>query len=271
MTAWTTIVALTFFATTFYAVPAAAQDVDSDGDGYTDREETTNPLFTNPQADFHTPGVYRADPHKPDIFIEVDYMGKKTKRVPYFWSPWTGTLYTNVTVEGAHTLDAGSTNAMIARFKEHGWNVHIVVDEEIPHQDIVDYRTWDELTAKYRDYAPYYHTILAHKAASEMAGAFGVAKRDRTIIFDGELMIKLMQGPDVMHELGHCLIDSAASNPKAHHLLDKPDVWKDGVHCPYNCTLNYASKLGVGGLVSQWWETNYCYRCWGAVRGRYQD
>src|SRR4051812_21564378 len=83
---------------------ARAQDsgIDSDGDGYTDWEETHNPLFTNPRADYHTPGVLRADPHKPDIFIEVDYMGKKTKRVPYFWSPWTGTLYTDVTVEGAH-------------------------------------------------------------------------------------------------------------------------------------------------------------------------
>ena len=253
-----------------YATAVDPNTVDSDGDGYTDYEETHNPLFTNPQADYHPAGVYRADPHVFDIFVEVDFMTKKTAQVPYFWTPWHGWYYTTVTVEGAHELKSSTANDMIARFREHNMNLFFVISDEIAHEDNVGYDRWDALLAQHRDFAPYYHVLLAHKHQGQMAGDFGVSIRDHVIIFDGEIAIKLMQQPDVMHELGHCLIDSAYTNPKAHHLLDKPDVWNDGIHCPYNCTMNYASKLGIGGLFSQFWETNYDWRCWGAVRGRYQ-
>jgi len=73
------------------------------------------------------------------------------------------------------------------------------------------------------------------------------------------------------HELGHCLIDSAHSNPRAAHLLDHPEEWSDGVHCPYNCVLNDAKNLGLTELLSQWWEFDFDHRCWKAVRGRWQD
>src|SRR5439155_26817697 len=89
--------------------------VDSDGDGYTDYEEKHNPIFNNPQADFHTPGVFKADIHKPDIFIEVAFMGPKHVQVPYFWTPWHGWYYADVQVEGAHRLSSNDANAMLAR------------------------------------------------------------------------------------------------------------------------------------------------------------
>jgi hypothetical protein len=259
---------------TYIAATVAPEDdpnstVDSDGDGFTDYEEKHNPLFNHPQADFHTPGVFAADIHKPDIFLEVAHMGHKTASVPYFWTPWHGWYYTTIVVEGAHTLSNDDTNDMIARFAEHGWNVHIVVGDEFPHEDTIGYDRWSQLVAAHRHIPAYYFMILAHKSDGHMAGSNGVTIGDHQVIFDGELAIKLFQGPDVMHELGHSLIGSYWNNPKAHHLLDKPDVWNDGIHCPYDCCMNYASKLGIGGLISQWWEFNYDYRCWGALRGRY--
>ena len=69
--------------------------------------------------------------------------------------------------------------------------------------------------------------------------------------------------------LGHLLLDTYPSNPKLAHVMDKPSVWSDGAHCPYNCVMNYASKLSVWDALSQWWEFDFCDKCWGAVRGFY--
>jgi hypothetical protein len=161
---------------------------------------------------------------------------------------------------------------MVQRFSEKGWRLHIVVDETIPHEDKLSNARWRELRDRYHDRRPYYWGLVAHEAADDLGrvGTLGVGGGDKFVIFDGKLAVKFFQGQDFMHELGHCLIDGAATNPKAAHLLDHPEEFDDGVHCPYNCVMNYAKNLGVGELLSQWWEFNFDPRCWGAVRGRWQ-
>ncbi len=70
-----------------------------------------------------------------------------------------------------------------------------------------------------------------------------------------------------MHELGHLMIDNAWDNPKAKHLLSKPNIWKDGAHCPNDCVMNYASKMSIWDALAQWWEFDFCNPCWKALRG----
>jgi len=243
---------------------------DTDGDGYLDGEELSNPLFTSPNATFRPSGVTKADPRVPDIFIEVDRMGKRTKTVRYWFFGWREST---ITVEGEHDLDAGDMREMVARFKENGWNCFIVVDDVIPHEDKLTDSRWRALKTRWHDRAPYYWGLVAHEAGDDLArtGTLGIARDDHFAIFDGKVAVKLFQGQDLMHELGHCLIDSAHSNPKAAHLLDHPEEWNDGVHCPYNCVLNYAKNLGLTELLSQWWEFDFDHRCWKAVRGRWLD
>src|SRR5205807_1304920 len=114
-------------------------------------------------------------------------------------------------------------------------------------EDNIGYARWDQLVTQHRHLPAYYFMLLAHKSDGHMAGSFGVTIGDHQVIFDGEIVIKIWQGPDVMHELGHSLIGSAYDNPKAHPLLNRPNVCQDGIHCPYNCCMNYASKLGIAG------------------------
>jgi hypothetical protein len=233
---------------------------DTDGDGYTDYQETNDRRLTNIPADHHTPGAARrCDPLRKDIVVELDWMGPK--------QAWF------LKVHG-HRPSAAAMRSLIERFQRRGFRVFIVVDQELPHEDEVDYTRFHALTARHRSVDVYYYGLYCDRMAE---GNSGVAfyGRNSFLIADGIWYLSLpllsdpLEGGLVMHELGHLLIDRTPANPLASHLLDRPQVWDDGAHCPYDCVMNYASKLSVGANLSQYLRFDYDHRCWGAVRGFY--
>lgn len=233
---------------------------DTDGDGYTDYQEVHDRRLTNIPADYHPPGVARrCDPLKKDIVIELDWMGPK--------QAWF------LRVHG-HKPTAGALRALIERFRVRGYRVFIVLDRELPHADLINYTRFHALTAQQRSVDVYYYGLYCDQMVEANSGV-AFWRFNSFLIADGVWYLQLplvsapLEGGLVMHELGHLLIDRASTNPRAAHLLDRPHVWDDGAHCPYDCVMNYASKLSVGANISQYLRFDYDHRCWRAVRGFY--
>jgi hypothetical protein len=236
---------------------------DTDGDGYTDYQEVRDPRLTRPPADYRTKNARGANPLKRDIVIELDHLGpKKTWFVRYC----------------GHSPAGEPIRDMIERFEEHGYQVFVCVDDAIPHVEGGKDRAKLEkadvfaLRDRYRDDPIYYYCFYADEPGPQLGktGNAGVAwyATNNLVVFEGQWwLFGDLVGATFMHELGHLLIDTYPANPKAAHLVSKPDVWNDGAHCPNRCVLNYAKKLGVMGALSQWWEFDYCAPCWGAIRG----
>ncbi len=234
---------------------------DTDGDGYTDYQEVTDPRLASPPADYRTGGATGADPRRKDVFIELDHLGPKA---------WGSLEYCD------HTPDGAALEQMIERFEEHGMNVFICVDDEIPHEadgvdrGHLDYSDIAALRDQYQDVPVYYYCFYADEPSEEDDGMLGVAwsETNNMVVFHGVwYLVGDLVGIVTMHELGHLLIDGYPENPDAAHLVSQPEIWNDGAHCPNNCVLNYGSKLSLLDALSQLNRFTYCEPCWNAIRG----
>ncbi len=171
------------------APPPPPQPVDSDGDGYTDDQERNDPLLAHPPATWKTPGATGADPQKRDIFIEIDYIGpKRVWGIPYC----------------GHKPRSSYINHMIDRFREHNYNVFVVVNDEIPHKENGKDRakiTQDDifaLKARYQTYPNYYYCLFADEAAPGLATG-GMSHLNGISWFGspgGRLKIVVLPGPE---------------------------------------------------------------------------
>ncbi len=238
---------------------------DSDGDGYSDYQELEDARLRRPPADYRTSGATGCDPLVPDVVIELDHLGPKT-----WW----------FVEHCGHEPGGEPLRDMIERFEERGWRVFVCVDDEIPHveggrdREHLERADVFALRDRYRDTPVYYYCFYADEAGDQLGqtGNLGVAwsSSNNLVVFEGVwYLVGDLVGMTAMHELGHLLIDGYPENPAAAHLVAQPEVWDDGAHCPQDCVMNYASKLGVWDALGQWWEFDYCDDCWGAVRGFY--
>ena len=230
---------------------------DTDGDGYSDYDELNDPRLVHPNATYHPEGIRAADPRKFDIFLEIDYLGPKG----LLWglSSWHG-----------HRPDACDMRAVVSRFTARNINLFVVIDDEIPHQglDAITGRRSFELRSRYRDVPIYYYALfLDHEdAVSKILGITDFASNS-FVIYEGDIpaLVKMV----TMHELGHALIDDAASNPAASHLLADPNEYTDGTHCPNNCVMNHVGNMSLRENLSQLLDFDYCDPCWNAIQGFY--
>ena len=227
---------------------------DTDGDGYSDYLEVTHLTLMVPPAQYRTGNHVGANPLVPDVFLEIDYMGPK-------WS-FLGYDHCDHKPSGEYLED------MIDRFEENGWHVFIVVDDKIPHYGEINGSTVSWLKSKYQDFPLYYHCLFADEGFNLPKHGVSWGKKDNLVVFHGVwYLFGDLIGMTLMHELGHLMIDNAWDNPKAKHLLSKPNIWKDGAHCPNDCVMNYASKMSIWDALAQWWEFDFCNPCWKALRG----
>ena len=229
---------------------------DTDNDGYSDYDELHDRRLTHPNATYHPAGVHGADPLTFDIFVELDYLAPKTS---YWLFTWHG-----------HRPKTADMQELVSRFADRHVNLFIVVDDAIPHDgiDVIERAQVTDLRAIYRDNPVYYHALFADRGKGDMAHFGGHAfRRDNAfVVFDGKAT---RPGATTMHELGHCLLDSARINPAAAHLLSDASEWTDGIHCPNNCVMNYWRNLSAAERRAQRARYDYCDPCWNAIRGFY--
>ncbi|MFC1705598.1 hypothetical protein ACFL59_02105 [Planctomycetota bacterium] len=234
---------------------------DTDGDGYTDYQERYDNRLRYPAADYRTGGATGANPLKKDIFIELDYLGPKKAWFVEYCDHEPGSEY---------------LEDMIDQFEDNSFNVFIVVDDKISHdnRDELEKNQIFQLRDQYRDYPVYYYCFFADEAGDQLGqtGKHGVSwyYTNNFVVFEGVwYLIGDIVGMTMMHELGHLLLDKYPSNPAMAHVMSEPEEWNDGAHCPHNCVMNYASKMSIWEALSQWWEFDFCSDCWKAVRGFY--
>lgn len=226
---------------------------DTDGDGYSDYAEVADSRLKSPPAQYRTSGVSGANPLVFDVFLEIDYMAPKT---------WWFISYCGHKPSGEYLED------MIDRFADQGKHMFILVDDAVPHDDDASQSEVFSILGSYQDYPVYYYCLFADESDGLPKHGYSWMDKNVLVVFEGVwYLVGDLVGMTLMHELGHLLIDNAWVNPKAYHLLSMPWIWADGIHCPFDCVLNYASNLSVWDAIGQWWEFDFCAYCWAAVRG----
>jgi hypothetical protein len=291
--------------------PAQAQPRDSDGDGLTDDEERrlgTNPnnrdtdddgysdydelnrrYLTNIPADYRTSSrVRKCDPLVKDIIVELDYMRPKT--VTYTFWRYRSTFATH-----GHKPRASVCKGLIDGFSRgRGYRVFIAVDEGVLHRDTVTTRNFRTIADPQRDFPDYYYgmfvdTCRARSGYSYRANNMFLVSdgsrefhSGRLAPFEGSRAAlpfsvpfstsnELLQSIIFMKELGHCLIDNANINLRAQHLLARPRIQRDGLHCPYpedGCALSTSDlQRNLKNVSKALLVPSFGSRCWSAVRG----
>jgi hypothetical protein len=198
----------------YFAIGAKTNplSIDSDHDGIWDGGED-NQLF-----DLDTDGTSDANPIVTDIFVEVDWMEQVGAPLATYWDP-------------AHELRKDAISNMRGKYRTQGFQLHVDLDQEIPHDDWLTRDEWngcdegdpdgdcrnldgDHLFGLYftdARFGAFFHLIMAHNPEIlEFIG--GEARGPSVVMFDNMFRIQFYDDPGyrqeavVMHELGHLII-----------------------------------------------------------------
>jgi hypothetical protein len=168
---------------------------DSDGDGIPDAWETDGYTLGNETVDLPSMG---ADPNVKDVFVEIDYMG--------------GADHTHRPLDAALDLIKQS-------FANRGIVLHVLVDEEIPHQDVLgennggyDWAEFDAIKAGHFSDAKslaIHYCLFVHDIPGSTSGIARGAAASNFIValgsFTSQVGTQAEQAGTFMHELGHDL------------------------------------------------------------------
>jgi hypothetical protein len=259
---------------------------DTDDDGYSDYDELNRRYLTNIPADYRTSSRVRGcDPLVKDVIVELDYMRPKTVTRSFLRSRWTTTSH-------GHKPRASVCRDLINGFRS-GYRVFIAVDEGVLHRDTVTTRNFRTIATPQRDFPNYYYGMFVDSCrgrsgysyrANNMflvsdgsrefhSGRLAPFEGNRGGLISGPFSTsnELLQAIIFMKELGHCLVDNANINSRAQHLLDRPRLQRDGLHCPYpedGCALSTSDlQRNLKNVSRALLVPNLGRRCWGAVRG----
>jgi hypothetical protein len=231
--------------------------LDTDGDGLWDDWERFG-IDTNGDAtpDFDLPGE-GANPNKPDIFVELDYMdcsaGETCEGGPH-----------------SHRPKAAALEAVVKAFATGGGDhgpiaLHVKVDQAILHQDVLEFTSGkgnDFAAAKAQFFGPsnpqrfaYHYGIFAHRKGdssdssghAELPGNdfmvslggrnIGWGDKDKDGLNDEHVGTVRQQAGTLMHELGHNLGLRHGGGDIENYKPNYPSVmnytFQMGRHLPY--------------------------------------
>jgi hypothetical protein len=211
--------------------------------------------------------LHRANPLRPDIYVEVDWMALDVNGDGDYDDWWFG--------EHEHKLSSAAKTKLITVFADHGIRLHIDDGSmggggSITHVDNINEAQWNAYTTEtggpngdegftQNRYGIFFYWLIVHDTNEPVdpidgpiyyVGQEAVSPGWYQVFFDARVGDDATRLWLYMHEFGHAVLgwDIDAAHRRG-----------DTEHCThYNCAM-YESPEGYRGDVNNW---NYCSDCW---------